>query len=228
MIRYCLICIVLFGCWCNTCLCAATELTSIREILERVRQRYAAADFEADFVQESRLKFMGIVDVAKGRIYFKRPAMMRWHYKTPEEYLIITDGKTVWIYRPEENQVMLGKAADHFGSAKGAEFFSDPTGFLDDFVAELAPGKFQEKGRHVIRFIPKTDRPNLSELFLSVSKRTFDIVGCVSHNAFGDKTSLRFFDFKFHRGLDLSLFVFKIPADADVVRLNPQQGGHQP
>lgn len=222
MIRYCLICIVLFGFWHNTCLCAASDAPSISEILERVGQRYGAADFEADFVQESHLKAMGIVDVAKGHVYFRRPAMMRWHYKMPEEYLIITDGQTVWIYRPEENQVMLGRAADYFGSTKGADLFSDPTRLLDDFVVRLAPEEFQEKDRYVLRLLPKMEQSNLAELFLSISKSTFDIVQSVSHNAFGDKTSLRFAGFNFDQGLDLSLFVFEIPNDADVVPLEAQ------
>ena len=86
MIRYLFICILLFGAARNTCWGLGAA-----DILDRVQHRYAAGDFQADFVQESHLKAMGIVDTAKGHLYFGRPGMMRWHYKTPEEYLIITD-----------------------------------------------------------------------------------------------------------------------------------------
>lgn len=199
---------------------------SVAEIFERVQKRYGAADFEADFVQESHLQAMGIIDTAKGHVYFRRPAMMRWHYKTPEEYFIITDGQTLWIYSPEDNQVMLGRAADHLGQATGPEFFSNPKILLEDFVVELAPQDFQEKGRQVLRLVPKTERSSLVKLFVFISKSTFDIVQYITYNALGDKTSMRFSELKFNQGLDLSLFAFKIPKGADVVQLDTKQGGY--
>ena len=140
MIRFFTICVVLSGLWHSTCWGQGAA-----DILDRVQQRYAAGDFEADFIQEAHLKAMGMVDTAKGHLYFGSPGMMRWHYKSPEEYLIITDGDTVWIYRPEENQVMLGRAADYFGSRKGADFLSKPGELTREFVVDLAPEERQVK-----------------------------------------------------------------------------------
>jgi outer membrane lipoprotein carrier protein len=218
------------GCWCVAfCLiwlslaphspCAASDPLPICEILERVQHRYAAADFEADFFQESHLKAMGMLDAAQGHVSFKPPAMMRWHYKTPEEYLIMTDGQTVWVYRPTENQVMVGRAAEYFGDIKWTEFFTEPGDLLDDFVLQWAPSEVQTEKQFVLKLLPKRSRPNLAQIDLSVSKRTFDIVQSVTCNAFGDKTIIRFESFRFNQGLDASLFRFKIPKDADVLQL---------
>ena len=165
------------------------------------------------------MKAMGMVDTAKGRIYFGRPGMMRWHYKTPEKYLIITDGDTVWIYRPEENQVMLGRAVDYFGSKNGADFFTKPGELSREFILELAPKELQEKDHYVLRLVPRTERPSLTELYLSISRETFDIVQTVTCNAFGDRTTIRFDRYKFEQGLSSSLFVFEIPNGAEVLRL---------
>ncbi len=214
MIRCFLTCIILFGPCYNTCWGLGAA-----DVLDRVQHRYAAGDFEADFVQESHLKAMGIVDTAKGHIYFARPGMMRWHYKTPEEYLIITDGDTVWIYRPEENQVMLGRAVDYFGSKNGADFFTKPGELSREFILELAPKELQEKDHYVLRLVPRTERPSLTELYLSISRETFDIVQTVTCNAFGDRTTIRFDSYKFEQGLNSSLFVFQIPNGAEVLRL---------
>ena len=219
MIRCFLICIALFGSWHN--ICWGLE---VAHILDRVQHRYAAGDFEADFVQESHLKAMGMVDTAKGRLYFGGPGMMRWHYKTPEEYLIISDGETVWIYRPEENQVMLGRSVDYFGGKEGADFFGKPGELAKEFILELAPKKLQEKDHYVLRLVPRTERPGLVELYLFISKETFDVLKSVSYNAFGDKTTLRFDRYRFNRGIDPSLFVFEIPNGADVVQLQDERG----
>jgi outer membrane lipoprotein carrier protein len=217
-IRYFLICTFLFGPWYNTCWGLGAA-----DVLDRVQQRYAAGDFEADFVQELQLKTMGMVDTARGHLYFGRPGMMRWHYKVPEEYLIITDGDTIWIYRPEENQVMLGRAVDYFGNKKGADFFTKPGELSREFTIELAPKDVQEEAYYVLRLVPRTERPNMTELYLFVSKETFQIVKSVTYNAFGEKTTIQFDGYRFDRGLNSSLFVFEIPKGAEVVPLQGEQ-----
>ena len=80
---------------------------SKEKILEKLEVRYNTADFSADFFQESTLKALDITDTASGKVWFKHPGMMRWEYKTPENYAIISDGKNLWIYRPEDNQVVI-------------------------------------------------------------------------------------------------------------------------
>ena len=223
MIRSFFICIFLFSASHDPCWGLGAA-----DILDRVQDRYAAGDFEADFAQESHLKAMGMVDTAKGHLYFGRPGTMRWHYKTPEEYLIITDGDTVWIYRPAENQVMLGRAVDYFGSKKGTDFFTKPGELSREFILELAPKEFQEKDRYVLRLVPKRERPSLAELHLFISKETFDIVQAVTYNTFGDKTTIRFDSYRFDQGLNSSLFVFEIPNGAEVLQLQGEQGRYQP
>ncbi|HID29251.1 MAG TPA: outer membrane lipoprotein carrier protein LolA [Desulfobacterales bacterium] len=216
MIRCFFICILLFGalrgpCW----------GLEVADILDRVQQRYAAGGFEADFVQESHLKAMGMVDTAKGHLYLGRPGMMRWHYRIPEEYLLIADGVTVWIYRPEENQVMVGRSVDYFGG--GADFFSKPGELSKEFIVERAPQKLQEKDHYVLRLVPRTERPSLAQLYLFISKETFDVAKSVSSNVFGDETTLRFERYRFDQALDPSLFVFDIPNGAEVVQLQDNE-----
>lgn len=223
MIRCFFICIFLFGASHDTCWGLGAA-----DILDRVQKRYAAGDFEADFVQESHLKAMGMVDTARGHLYFGRPGMMRWHYKMPEEYLIITDGDTVWIYRPEENQVMLGRTVDYFGSKKGAEFFTKPGELSREFMLELAPKEVQEKEHYVLRLVPRTERQDLVELYLFISKDTFHIVKSVTCNAFGDRTIIRFEGYTFDQGLNSSLFEFEIPNGVDVMQLQGEQDRYQP
>jgi outer membrane lipoprotein carrier protein len=212
ILQFFIICILTLCASSNTCWgLGATD------ILDRVQKRYAAGDFEADFVQEAHLKAMGMVDTAKGHLYFGSPGMMRWHYKTPEEYLIITDGDTVWIYRPDENQVMLGRAVDYF--EKGADFFSKPAELSKEFTVALAAEELQEKEHYVLKFVPKTEMASLTELYLYISKETFDIKKTVTDNAFGDKTIIIFDHHRFGQGLSSSLFVFEIPKGAEVLQL---------
>ena len=212
MIRCLAICVVLLAMWHENCWgLGATD------ILDRVQKRYGTGGFEADFVQEAHLKAMGIVDTATGHLYFGTPGTMRWHYKTPEEYLIITDGDAVWIYRPEENQVMVGRAVDYF--EKGADFLSKPAQLSKEFKVALAPEELQEEEHYVLKLVPKTEMASLTELYLYISKETFDIKKTVTDNAFGDRSIIMFDNHRFGQGLSSSLFQFRIPKDAEVLQL---------
>ena len=217
IIRCFLICIAFLGFSHKTCWSLGAA-----DILHQVQQRYAAGDFEADFIQESHLKAMGMIDAARGHLYFGSPGMMRWHYQTPEEHLIITNGDTVWIYRPAENQVMLGRAIDYFGEGRGADFFSKPGELYKEFIVALAPKELQKRGHYVLKLVPNTERPDLNTLYLFISRETFDITQIVTHNAFGDKTIIRFENYRFDQGLNASLFIFEIPDGAEVLKLHKE------
>ena len=197
----------------------ASDSLSVSEILKQIQHRYDVCDFEADFNQRSHLKAMDIVDTARGHVSFRSPAMMRWHYKTPENYILIINTEKLWIYWPEENQVMVGKATDYLGNTGLAEFFAEPAKLLNSFHIEQANDKFARKGLHVLKLTPKKREPNLDKAFLSVSDKTFDIVESITYNTFGDETKILFSSLRFNLGLDPSLFEFKIPEGADVLQL---------
>jgi outer membrane lipoprotein carrier protein len=212
-----IICVFLLGPWGHSCW--GLEAT---DILERVHQRYTKEDFEADFFQEAHLKAMDMVDTAKGHLYFKPPGLMRWHYLTPEQYLIIVDGNSVWMYNPEDKQVMTGLAQDYLGRDGGADYFSNPKELTKEFTLELAPQGSEEQDYYLLRLVPKTKRPELAELHLFISKETFDIAKAVTINPFGDQTDLTFSSYRFNQGLDPSLFTFQVPKGVDVLNLQDE------
>ena len=189
----------------------------VAEILDRVQQRYAKVDFEADFFQEAHLKAMGMVDTAEGHVYFRPPQMMRWHYLTPEEYLIITNGDMVWMYKPADKQVMTGRTRDYFGRDRGVDYFTNPKELTKEFVIEPGPEGFEEKGCHVLKLVPKSERADLAALYLVISAETSEIVRAITENTFGDRTTLRFSGYKYDQGLDQSLFTFDVPRGVEVL-----------
>ena len=171
---------------------------------------------------------MDMVDTASGELLFGSPGTMRWHYQTPEEYFIITDGDTVWIYKPDDNQVIRGRAIDYFGGRKGSDFFSNPDALGKDFVVTLAPEEIQREDRYVLKLVPKKKQSDLTELYLFVSKSTYDITETVTSNAFGDRTTIRFDNYRFKQDLDPCLFHFKIPDGTEVLKLEGEEGLVQP
>ncbi len=50
--------------------------------------------------------------MSRGRIWIKGPDKMRWEFQSPEKQILVSDGKTIWYYTPDLNQVMVGKVDD--------------------------------------------------------------------------------------------------------------------
>jgi outer membrane lipoprotein carrier protein len=189
---------------------------AVDDILDGVEARYQGPGFSARFFQESTLKAMDITDTAEGTILIKRPGMMRWEYERPDPQLIVTDGEMLWLYRPEERQVMIGDAPRYFGGGKGAGFLSDVKSVEDDFI--VVPGK-SDDAHHVLELFPKENRYDVESIRLYISRDRMEIVKVVTENRFGDETRLTFSDLTFGLNPDDSLFRFEIPDGTDVLQL---------
>ncbi|MBW1698033.1 MAG: outer membrane lipoprotein carrier protein LolA [Deltaproteobacteria bacterium] len=191
---------------------------TLEEILEGVERRYSGSGFSARFFQISTLKAMQITESASGRLYVKHPGKMRWEYEAPEKQVIITDGKKLWIYRPEDSQVMVGKAPVFFGEGKGAGFLSDIRRIRKNFQLSLQPEG--EKSRYVIKLIPKKKTYDLAAVYLSILPDTFDVAQVITQNDYGDETRIGLSDFSYDQKLPDSLFEFQIPEGVDIVQMD--------
>ncbi len=193
---------------------------SLDEIITHVEKRYSVSGFSAKFYQTSTIQAMDITDTATGTAYFKRPGKMRWEYETPERQLIITDGETLWIYRPDDNQVMIGKAPSFFKGGKGFSFLSDIKEIRQKFTMSLE--KTGPEGFVVLKLIPKEKTYDVVKIFLTISKATFDVVEIETYNSYGDQTRFVFSDIELKQKIDDSLFHFKIPQGVEVLHLDEQ------
>jgi len=191
---------------------------TLSNILDGVEKRYAGPGFSAKFFQESLLKAMQISDTAEGSLTVKRPGKMRWEYTIPDAQTIISDGRTMWIYRPADNQVMVGKAPAFFAGGKGAGFLSDIRLIRKSFNIELQ--KAENDAYYRLRMVPKKESPDLADVILSVQKTSFRVDQVITHNAYGDETQITLSDYQFNLDPKDNLFTFEIPDGVDVVRVD--------
>ncbi len=191
---------------------------ALEEILQRVEKRYSASGFSARFFQTSTLKAMEISENASGMLMAKRPGMMRWEYETPEHQLVITDGERLWVYRPDDHQVMVGKAPSFFGDGKGAGFLSDMECVRESFTIILE-GVTQDS-RYRLKLLPKKKTFDIAVIYLTVSPDTFDVVEVVSYNEYEDETRILLNGIQHREDLEDALFRFSIPEGADIVKMD--------
>lgn len=188
------------------------------EVLAQVRERYTNQDFMANFSQTSLLKAMDITDTAAGTLMVSPPGNMRWQYETPDPQLIITNGETLWVHRPDENQVMIGKPPAIFGEGKGAGFLADITELEKNFAVSMLDQLADEESVY-LKLIPKKENPDLARVLIKIDRTTATIQAVTTYNAFDDETRIELNDVQFGP-LDKNLFTFDPPQGADVVSLD--------
>jgi len=196
---------------------AAADLP-LTEIIKGVETRYDVSGFTASFHQTSTIKAMEITDEARGKMFVKRPGMMRWEYEAPEVQVIITNGNRLWVYRPEDNQVMVGKAPLFFADGKGAGFLADIRLLRRKF--EITAADSPDERLYALKLRPLANTIEVSEIYLYVSRDSFIVQRVVTVNPYGDETRIELIDSRFDRIPDDNLFTFTIPDGVDVLEMD--------
>jgi outer membrane lipoprotein carrier protein len=186
-------------------------------VVDALQRNYdATTDFVADFRQETEVKALNRSLKANGRISFKRPGKMLWNYETPKGQFVLADGKYLYYFQPEQNQVIKSPLKNAFRGDIPLSFLLGLGNLKKDFNASL---KGSEENQHILRLEPKGEAGGYSEILLGVSKSTYDILRVSVRDAAGNVTTLRFSGMHKGVGVKDGLFQFQIPAGADIVEL---------
>ena len=194
---------------------AAQNENTTEAALSAIEKRYAGKSFEASFYQISKLSALDITEKASGKASFSHPGKMRWEYLEPEKHEIVTNGKSLWIYRPEENQVMQGNAGSFFKTGAGGAFLSDITLVRKNYIITI---KDMTDDFIELDLVAKQETPDVSLIVIRISKKSSDIIRIVTRNVYGDTTMFEFNDIRFIP-VDPSIFEFTVPKGSNVVDL---------
>jgi outer membrane lipoprotein carrier protein len=195
----------------------------LEEIVAKVQVVYQRTkDFKAEFIQESTLKSLNKTQMAKGKIYFKNPGKLRWDYYSPNKQEIVTDGKTLWMYMPQDKQVMISELSKVYRSNTSTFFLSGMGNLKRDFDVQLVkPTLNNEEKGYLLKLVPKEPQSNLNELFLLVDRVTFQVMETYFYDFYGNLIRIKFKNSVLNRGLSDSIFVFTIPKGVEVIE-SPQ------
>jgi outer membrane lipoprotein carrier protein len=198
-------------------LCQAAEGNSADAVIDSLQKSYdATSDFTADFRQETDVKTLNRSLKAWGKLSFKRPGKMLWRYEEPKGQFVLADGKHLYFYQPEQNQVIKSPLKNAFRGDIPLSFLLGLGNLKKDFNATL---KATDENQYVLRLEPKGEAGGYSEILLGVGKASPDILWVSVRDAVGNLTTLRFSGMRKGVGLKDSLFQAQIPNGADIVEL---------
>jgi outer membrane lipoprotein carrier protein len=195
----------------------AAESNSAEPIVERLQKSYdATQDFVADFRQETEVKSLNKTLKSSGKLSFKRPGKMLWRYDQPKGQFVLADGKFLYFYQPDQNQVIKSPLKNAFRGDIPLSFLLGLGNLKKEFNATL---KSTEENSYVLRLEPKGESGGLSDILLAIHKSNSDIQWVSIRDASGNLTTIRFSGMKKGVGISDSIFQLKIPDGADIVEL---------
>ncbi len=190
------------------------------QVLDQVEKKYSGASFLTQFSQISTLKALDITETASGKAWFSHPGRMRWQYLTPDHHEIITNGQRVWIFRPQEKQVMTGDAQGFFQAGAGGTFLSDISLIRKNHrisVHKTDPTWVELKLKAQP---PKVeDSQAISSIIIRVSRKSHEITRVTTVNPHGDATLFEFSQIRF-TPLEPAQFEFTIPEGTSIIEMD--------
>ncbi|MEJ2470527.1 MAG: outer membrane lipoprotein carrier protein LolA [Desulfuromonadales bacterium] len=168
----------------------AVPLDDVIRSLEAPFQETTAAarridDYAADFSQESKIASLDRLQQAHGQVmvafdYASGPMVptikFRWQYEQPTSQEIVTDGKTMWVYLPDNQQVIQSDLAKVYQSGQ-----NNPMSFLTglgnlsrDFVISWGTPRQDAEGNFILGLSPRQASSLINKLVIVVNRLAVD------------------------------------------------------
>lgn len=150
---------------------------------------------------------------SSGRVALSAPRQFRWEYSKPYPQVVIADGRTVWIYEPDLQQVTK--------RAQGAEEQNSPLAALIDPSRLDAQFVVKEAGTSDgLEWLALTPRGEASATGVRSAKLGFNAGGLARMQVvdqLGQRTDITFSQWRRNPTLPATTFRFTPPKGVDVI-----------
>ena len=167
----------------------------------------------AQFVQHTFDGKGVVLQTQKGLVKLKFPNMFRWQSTEPYEQLLVSNGKTLWQFDQDLEQVTIQKL-DQRLSATPALLLS---GSHKDIAKEYDVYAEKMQAEHHFVLIPKSKDVLFDRLRFEFLANG-ELNRMVIKDETGQKTIIRFLSSKYESSLAAKEFEFEVPDGIDVIQ----------
>ena len=165
----------------------------------------------ADFKQQVLDKDKQTLQETSGHMLLLRPGRFRWDYIKPYEQKIISNGKKVWLYDVDLEQVTVKPVDSVLGSTPALLLSSDTPIEKSFSVNELG----KEHNLFWVELVPFQKDTGFERLVLAFDNK--NLVTMELYDSFGQLTRLLFSNIEQNPVIDPEKFNFIPPPDVDVI-----------
>ncbi len=184
------------------------EASAIEKLKDFVNRSHA---LRAHFVQSVYNSKMDRTQEAEGEMMFSRPGKFRWTYVKPYAQVLVGDGKKLWSYDEDLEQVTVRALDKAIGSSPAALLAGDneiEKGF------DLSEGGTKE-GMEWLEASPKGKESNFQSMKLGFSGNLLAVM--VLKDYFGQVTIIHFSKMEVNPRISPDAFRFTPPKGVDVI-----------
>lgn len=149
---------------------------------------------------------------SSGTMALERPGRFRWQTKKPMEQLVVADGKQLWVYDVDLEQVTVKKQDDELGGT-AALFLS---GYDNTLTRDFDVSAIGTATNPAYDLRSKSDKANFRRLKLIFKNN--ELTSIEMYDQLGQHTIVSLTNIKSNSKVAGSLFQFKPPKGTDVVQ----------
>ncbi len=191
----------------------ADGLDSLQAFIQNTRS--GRADFTQVVTSPPRDGQAQRSKTSSGQFEFQRPGKFRFDYKKPFTQTIVADGKTLWLYDADLNQVTERSQAQTLGQTPAALIAAatDLRALQADFSLSAEP---EQGGLQWVKAVPKARDGQLQQVRVGLAGNQLAELEIL--DSFGQRSTLKFSKTEVNPALPAGAFDFKPPAGADVLK----------
>ncbi len=206
---------------CLLTLLALSFAQTAQEVALRVENALRSyRSFQANFEQFYYSATISTPLHEKGKLYFKKPNLMKWEYQDPEEKVFLIKDDLFWDYNKEEKQLIKYDLSQGEQNTEVISLLSGKVSLLDNYSVELNPFPTENANTIQIKLTPKDEEFADTFLLLEIDEKTWFIQTLISFDWTGNRTEFRFSKIKTNVTLPNKTFELRVPPDVEIIENN--------
>lgn len=190
---------------------------SAQDIAQKAQSRFRSFhSYEADFEQSYYSATVSTPLKEKGKLYIKKPDLMKWQYKDPEEKIFLYKDGSFQFYIPEDNQLIRSTAQDNTQESEILALLSGQKDLLHNYSVEFSPFPTKNPKVYQLKLTPKEEQ-TYSSILLEIYENTGLITKAVFFDWAGSKTEFHFTRIKTNPNFPADTFELQIPPGVEII-----------
>ncbi len=169
--------------------------------------------FNAAFEQEITTESGEFVQKSFGTMLLKKPGLFRWEIKKPEHAIVVANGKKLWNYDQELEQVTIQDISNNANTTLMLLLSGEFSAIENDYIVE---NKGCEKNSdRCFKLTPKSEMSDFQWISLGFKESQLREINILDH--LGQISKIIFNKIKVNDNIASNMFEFQIPKGTEVV-----------
>lgn len=179
----------------------------------------AIESYDASFKQLIKDEQGKTLQNSEGKLYVKRPGRFYWKSEYPDELLVVADGKVIWTYDIELEQIIKQDQNNSMGASPAALLAGEVVDLDKEYdIVMLSPSQCKGNIDNCYKLTPKEQQSQFKTIKIGFHDSKLAMI--YMQDGLEQTISTDFTKVKMNNTIDDGLFNFTPPEGVDVIEGN--------